>query len=107
MAFFLRRNGASIAVNLDVSLAGDDALLQEEVADLEPLVTGKLNNKTVVGVVNDVTTALERLLKSLGNSLQVEVILKTFDNGNALAAVTLYNAKVNVVLCVGLVVELV
>lgn len=94
-------------MDLNVVLAGDDAFLEKKVANLEPLVTGELNDQSMVGVVNYVATALEGLLEGLRDALKVEVIFKPLYNCDTLSTVTLHDTQVNVVLCVGLVVKLV
>ncbi len=79
----------------DDLVAFADLLLDEEVLGVLSLVARQLDDLPRVVVTRNTAVALETLLHGSRDLLQIEVLGQALHSGDALAAVTLLDAKVD------------
>ena len=72
-------------------------LVDQETQDLLTLVALDLNDATVLLVVNDIAVAIELLLESLQNLLDIEGSGKAGERSDTLTAIALLVTDVNVI----------
>lgn len=70
-------------------------LINEKAVNIRSLVTGKLNDITILVIVSDGAVALECLLQVLGDLLGIQISSQALNDGNALSAVTLLDSQMN------------
>lgn len=84
-------------MNLDVFLF-HNAGLDKEIGDVLPLITLKLNDLSKLWVLDNSTIAAKLFLKIFEDLTVAEFLLQTLYCGQTLAAITLLDAYMNVVL---------
>jgi len=82
------------AMNFEAFFGGEP-VVAKELRDVVPLVTLKLNDFTVFGMLDDSPVAGKLLLQRLHDPLLVELLTNSLDGGERLAAISLLNANVN------------
>jgi len=75
-----------------------DPLFSEEVGDLDPLITLKLDDLTHLLVVNESTVASKFLLECFKELLGIVLLGQTLQSGQRLPPVSLLDADVDVIL---------
>jgi len=76
-----------------------DTLFGEEICNLDPLVTLKLNDLTHLLIVNEIAVASELLFEGFEEFLGIILLGETLQRGQGLSSVPLLNADVEVILC--------
>lgn len=84
-------------MNLQLFLL-DNANLQEKLANVFPLVTLKLNNLSVFGMLNHSTITGKFLFESFHKFLFVIIICNALNSSQCLSAVPLLDSYMNVIL---------
>lgn len=84
-------------VHLDQALL-TDAFVHQELSDQFALVTLKLNDVSVLRILNDASVAIELLLALLDHQLEVNLRVQSLHSRERFSAVSLLHANVDVVI---------